>query len=46
MINFLTPLKMNSICTCAVGWSDFEKNATLGMLCKMVVGPQFQFLNL
>ena len=26
-----------------VGWSDFEgKNATLSMLCQIVVGPQLQ----
>ena len=26
----------------ALGWSDFEKNATHSMLCQIVVGPQFQ----
>ena len=30
-------------CTfCAVGWSDFEKNATHSMLCQIVVGPKIQ----
>ena len=27
---------------CAVGWSDFEKNATFSMFCQIVVGPKFQ----
>ena len=26
----------------ALGWRDLEKNATLSMLCQIVVGPQFK----
>ena len=31
---------------CTVGWSDYVKNTTHSMLCKIVVGPQFQNLKI